>query len=309
MSRILVTGGSGFVGKNLLAHPGLAKHEVFAPNRAQMNLSIPSMIDFVISANKPDIIVHLAGHVGGIQDNINDPVGFLFDNLQMGINVVMAAKNRGVKKLINLGSSCMYPVDAPQPFKEESLLTGRVEPTNEGYALAKLTILRLCQYLNREGFAYKTLIPPGIYGPHANFDGDKAHLVCAVMARLHRAKLEGAPCVPIWGDGTARREFIFAPDLADCIVRAIDEFDSLPEVMNVGRGRDFTVDEWVRGIAEIVGYEGEFTHDPSKPSGQARKVMDISKAIDWGWIYDDTLPGSLRATYDWYLKEVASAAV
>lgn len=301
--RVLVTGGSGFVGKNLLAHPGLAKHEVFAPTRQQMNLSIPSMIDFFISANKPDIIIHLAGHVGGIQANIADPVGFLLDNLQMGINVVMAAKNRGVKRLINLGSSCMYPVDAPQPYKEESLLTGPVEPTNEGYALAKLTILRLCQYLNKQGFAYKTLIPPGIYGPHAHFEGDKAHLVCAVMARLHKAKVEGAKSVPIWGDGTARREFIFAPDLADCIVRAIDQFDTLPEVMNVGTGTDLTVRRWCDYIAGTVDYEGEFVYDLAKPSGQRRKVMDVTTLIgEWGWGNYTRKDEALAKTYQWYLE-------
>lgn len=304
MSRVLVTGGSGFVGKNLLEHPDVVKHEVFAPTRAQLNLSIPSMIDFFISANKPDIIVHLAGRVGGIQANIADPVGFLLDNLQIGINVVTAAKECGVKKLLNLGSSCMYPVDAPQPYKEESLLSGPVEPTNEGYAMAKLTIMRLCQYLNRDGFAYKTLIPPGIYGPHAHFDGDKAHLVCAVMARLHKAKVEGATSVPIWGDGTARREFIFAPTLADCVVRAIDEFDTLPEVMNVGVGWDMSVAKWVRKIAEVVGYEGEFAYDLAKPQGQARKLMDVSLARQWwdGKEWPAALEDALVLTYDWYVR-------
>lgn len=305
--RVLVTGATGFVGKNLLAHPGLARHEVLTMRWPGGRVDLNSWRDTSISiaGNSPDIVVHLAGRVGGIQDNIAHPIAFLMDNLTMGLNVLNACREAGVKRVINLGSSCMYPTTAPQPFKEESLFMGPVEPTNEAYALAKLTVMRLGQYLSAEGITQvKTLIPPGLYGPHAHFEGDKAHLVCAVMARLHKAKQEGAKSVPIWGDGTARREFLFAPDLADCIVRAIDEFDSLPEVMNVGTGWDRSVDQWTRKIASIIGYEGEFVHDTSKPSGQPRKVMDLTRAKEWwgGKEWPASLDDALYLTYDWYVK-------
>ena len=297
----MISGVTGFVGQNLAEHPGMKRHEVLTGDRHTLRDSESARAEFY--RRSPDLIVHLAGRVGGIQANLADPVNFLVDNLEMGFNCVMGAWRAGVPKLINLGSSCMYPVKAPQPFREESLGQSPVEPTNEAYAMAKLTVAALCRFLNEShGTAYKTLIPPGIYGPHAHFEGDRAHLVGAVMARLHKAKLAGDAEAPIWSDGQARREFLFAGDLADCIVRAIDEFDSLPEVMNVGTGYDLSVDQWSRTNADAVGYRGKFRHDLSKPSGAPAKVMDVSRAAEWGWTAPTSLADGLRQTYEWYLK-------
>lgn len=300
--RILVTGGSGFAGRNLLEHPRIGQWDILAPGRLQLNLLSDVSVSAYLAANQPDAIVHLAGYVGGIQANINEPARFLRDNLAMGMNVVQAARDAGITRLINIGSSCMYPVKAPQPFKEESLLEGPVEPTNEAYAIAKQAVMRLCQYVNQDAsYQYKTLIPPGLYGPHAHFDPDRSHLVGAVMARLHKAKQDGVTSVPIWGDGTARREFLYAGDLADAIVTALERFDTLPEVMNVGVGYDLSVDEWVRYINEVIGYRGEFTHDVTKPSGQATKLLNVGRARDWGWRASAEFIGHrLSKTYEWF---------
>lgn len=301
--RILVTGATGMVGRNFLEHPGAAAFDIVAPTHAELDLlDYPQVVRF-IDGCAPDMVIHAAGIVGGIQANIRQPVRFLLGNLDMGRNVVMAARAAGVRRLLNLGSSCMYPRGRDTPLREDMVLTGELEPTNEGYALAKIMVARLCEYITREesGFAYKTLIPCNLYGRHDKFSPDVSHLVPAILQKIHAAKRDGADSVEIWGDGNARREFMYAGDLAACLVEAVQRFDSLPAVMNVGVGSDHSINDYYRIGAQIVGYEGGFRHDLSKPVGMQRKLVDTSRSREWGWQVATPLAAGMKQAYDFYL--------
>jgi GDP-L-fucose synthase len=306
-SKLLLTGGSGMVGRNLLEHPKAKTWDIAAPSRAEADLCNAQAIANFMARWRPDVVVHAAGEVGGIQANMAKPVDFLVRNTDMGRNVVMAARAVGVKRLLNLSSSCMYPRNATKPLTEDMTLTGELEPTNEGYAIAKIHTTRLCQYIARENpeFQYKTLIPCNLYGRHDKFDSQRSHLVPAVIAKIHRAKTQGLSEVEIWGDGTARREFMYSGDLADAIFYALEEFDRLPELCNVGLGYDHSVDDYYEAVAEIVGWSGQFVHDVSKPAGMKRKLVDVSRQTALGWKPATALHDGIAHTYDFYLKEVA----
>lgn len=300
--RVFLTGGAGMVGKNILEHPSASRHEFFAPDIRELDLFNFEAVKTYLSKIKPDIVIHAAGRVGGIQANMAHPVAFLIENLDMGRNLVLAARDHGVKKLINMGSSCMYPRNAANLLREEMVLQGELEPTNEGYALAKTVVSRLCSYISREDseFHYKTLIPCNLYGRWDKFAPEHSHMIPAVIRKLHKAKLRGDKTVEIWGDGTARREFMYAGDIADCIHRAISEFDSMPELMNVGLGGDYSVNEYYKTVAEVVGYHGSFTHDLTKPAGMARKLVDTSRMNAWGWKPMITLKDGIVAAYEFF---------
>lgn len=304
-SRILLTGGGGMVGRNLLEHPAIGEFEVLAPRSSELDLRDFDTVQSFLKVNQPDMVIHAAGKVGGIQANMREPVGFLMDNLDMGRNIVWAAHQAGIKRLINLGSSCMYPRNHDEPLREEMVLKGELEPTNEGYALAKVVTARLCDYIMREdaAFQYKTLIPCNIYGRYDKFDPAHSHLVPAIIHKVHQAKQGGQEAVEIWGDGTARREFMYAGDLSDAIVRAINNFDTLPNYMNVGLGHDHTINDYYQAAADVMGYTGGFVHDVSKPVGMARKLVSVERQQAWGWSARHALREGLEKTYNYYLKE------
>ncbi|WCM92446.1 GDP-L-fucose synthase [Acidovorax sp. NCPPB 2350] len=306
--RILLTGATGMVGRNFLEHPGAAGFDIVAPTHAELDLLDFPQVERFIGRCAPDAVVHAAGVVGGIQANIRHPVRFLLGNLDMGRNVVTAARSAGVRRLLNLGSSCMFPRGRDTPLLEDMVLTGQLEPTNEGYALAKIMVARLCEYITREdsGFSYKTLIPCNLYGRHDKFSPDVSHLVPAILQKIHAAKRDGAAAVEIWGDGSARREFMYAGDLAGCIVEAMHRFDSLPPVMNVGMGSDHSINDYYRIGAQIVGYEGGFHHDLTKPVGMQRKLVDTSRSREWGWQASTPLEVGMRKAYDYYLGLVST---
>jgi GDP-L-fucose synthase len=305
-SRILLTGGGGMVGRNVLEHAAMGEFEVLAPRSSELDLRDFAAVQTYLQKHQPDMIVHAAGKVGGIQANMREPVGFLLDNLDMGRNIVWAAHQTGVKRLINLGSSCMYPRNHSEPLGEEMVLKGELEPTNEGYALAKVVTARLCDYVMREdaSFQYKTLIPCNIYGRYDKFDPAHSHLVPAIIHKVHQAKQSGQATVEIWGDGTARREFMYAGDLADAILRAINSFDTLPLYMNVGLGHDHTINAYYQAAAEVMGYAGGFVHDLSKPVGMARKLVSVERQRAWGWSARHELRDGIEKTYNYYLKEI-----
>lgn len=302
--RVLLTGGSGLVGRNFLEHPAIGEFDILAPRSNELNLLDDRAVEAYLREKRPDIVIHAAGRVGGIQANIREPVRFLMDNLDMGRNIVWAARSTGVKHLLNLGSSCMYPRNAPNPLHEDMVLKGELEPTNEGYALAKVVTARLCEYTSREdaSYQYKTLIPCNVYGRHDKFDPSHSHLVPAIIHKIHEAKLSGSAPVEIWGDGTARREFMYAGDLADCLVESVRHFDTLPDTMNVGIGEDASINEYYETVAEVIGYDGQFKHDLTKPVGMMRKLVSTDKAQAWGWRAKTSLRDGIAKTYDYYLQ-------
>lgn len=303
--RILLTGAGGMVGRNLLDHPAIGQFDLLAPRRAELDLQDFNAVQAYLQKHQPELVIHAAGKVGGIQANMREPVGFLLDNLDMGRNIVWAARQAGVKRLINLGSSCMYPRNHAEPLGEEMVLKGELEPTNEGYALAKVVTARLCEYISREdaSYQYKTLIPCNLFGRHDKFDPAHSHLIPAIIHKIYLAKQSGQATVEIWGDGTARREFMYAGDLADALVQAIKEFDSLPGMMNVGLGYDYTINDYYQAAADVMAYTGTFVHDLGKPVGMARKLVSVERQKTWGWSAKSDLPTGIAKTYEYYLRE------
>ena len=303
--KVLLTGASGMVGSNLLEHPHAEKFNILSPSRQELNLLDSKSIKLYLNHHQPNIVIHAAGKVGGVQANLNEPVSFLMDNLDMGRNIVWGSRQAGIRRLINLGSSCMYPRNYSKPLSEDMMLKAELEPTNEGYALAKIVTARLCEYIAREdsSYEYKTLIPCNLYGRHDKFNTEHSHLLPAIIYKMHQAIKTGQKTVEIWGDGTARREFMYAADLADAIIRALTHFDTLPSYMNVGLGYDFTIDEYYKAAADVMGYTGSFVHNISKPVGMARKLENIERQLAWGWVAKNDLMTGLEKTYEFYLKE------
>lgn len=304
--KILVTGGNGMVGKNILEHQKAANYEILAPSSTELNLRNFDSVDNYIKQNKPDIIIHAAGLVGGIQANMARPVDFLVYNLDMGKNIIMAAKENGVKYFLNMASSCMYPREAQNPLQEELILKGELEPTNEGYAIAKVVATRLCEYIVKENPAlqYKTVIPCNLYGKYDKFSPEHSHMVPAVIKKIYEAKQNNASEIDIWGDGLARREFMYTGDLADFVFYALDNFEKMPQNINVGLGFDYTINEYYQAIADAIGFTGKFVHDLSKPIGMKQKLIDDSKLKQFGWQHQTSLQEGIKKTLDYFKKEV-----
>ena len=303
MQRLFLTGGSGMVGQNIQAHKNAKDWEILAPTSVELDLTDQKAVCAYIKKHKPDVVVHAAGRVGGIQANIANPVDFLDSNNVIGRNVIMGAWTEGVRNLINLGSTCMYPAAAPNPLSEDMILTGPLEATNEGYALAKIMAMRLCHYINQEDpkARFKTLIPCNLFGPYDKFDPQYSHLLPAIIHKVHEAKIEGAPNVEIWGNGKARREFMYAPDLADAVLRAATDIEICPEIINIGYGRDFTIKEYYLQVADVIDWDGEFIHDLKRPVGMNQKLCDTSRAIEWGYSAPTSLRVGIEETYKFYL--------
>jgi nucleoside-diphosphate-sugar epimerase len=306
--KILLTGSTGMVGRNILENKDISKFDLLTPSSKEVNLLDYAEVDKYIKIHNPTFIIHTAGKVGGIQANIAHPVSFLVDNLDMGRNIIMAAKNNGVKNLINLSSSCMYPRDAINPLSEDLILKGELEPTNEGYALAKIMSSRLCEYISKEddSFNFKTIIPCNLYGRHDKFESKHSHMIPAVVKKIHDAKSEGLSTIDVWGDGTARREFMYAGDLADFIIYAIQNFSKMPQNINVGLGRDYTINEYYQIIAKVIGYEGKFIHDLTKPIGMKQKLIDDTKLLEFGWRYKTTLEEGIENIYNFYKQTISN---
>lgn len=302
MRTILITGSSGMVGRNLttlLSQDGGV--ELLTPTRSELDLLDAEEIDSFIAKKMPDFIIHCAGLVGGIQANIASPFDFFDVNLRMGLNLIHAAHNNGIECLINLGSSCMYPRAAANPMVEDLVLKGELEPTNEGYALAKIAVAKACEYLSTQyNRNYKTLIPCNLYGYWDDFDPVSSHMIPGVIQRLHDAKENGVDSVEIWGDGEVRREFMFAGDLAEFIQIAIQRYDELPSLMNVGLGHDYSINEYYDAISNVVGFQGNFAHDLTKPTGMKQKLVDTTLQELMGWSPPTSLERGLELTYQFF---------
>ena len=304
--KIFLTGGTGIVGSNTREHSESHKYTIFAPSSKEVDLTNYEQVNNYIAEVQPDIIVHSAGLVGGIQANIKNPVGFLVKNLQMGLNVILAAQQNNIKKLLNLASSCMYPRDMEIGLTEDMILKGELEPTNEGYALAKVVATRLCEYMNREDekWQYKTAIPCNLYGKYDKFDPKHSHMVPAVIRKIYEAKENNIDEVEIWGDGLSRREFMYAGDLADFVYYALAHFDKMPQNLNVGLGTDYTINEYYQVIAKVIGYKGTFTHDLSKPMGMKKKMIDNTQLIAFGWQPKTSLEEGIKQTLEYFKNTI-----
>ncbi len=303
--KILLTGGGGMVGTNILENPDFKEFEVLAPRSRELDLRDFVAVKDYLNKHSPDLVIHAAGKVGGIQANIREPVSYLLENLDMGRNIIWASRQVGIKKVINLGSSCMYPRGHEEPLKEDLILKGELEPTNEGYALAKVLTAKICEYITREdqSYQYKTIIPCNLYGRHDKFNPNDSHLLPAIIHKVHQAKNNNENIVEIWGDGLARREFMYAGDFADAIIRAVHQFDSLPSYMNVGLGHDYTINNYYQAVADVIGFEGSFVHNLDKPVGMSRKLVNIDRQTSWGWSPKHDLTLGIQKTYEFYLKE------
>ena len=308
--RILLTGGTGMVGRNLLEHAAAATHEIIAPPRSELDLLDRESVRDFMRTLRPQAVIHTAGTVGGIQANMRHQAQFLVENTDMGRNIIMGAFQAGVRRLVNLGSSCMYPRDREGVLSEDMLLTGELEPTNEGYALAKNLTARLGRYLNREnpGLEYKTLIPCNLYGRWDHYDDlEHSHLMAAIVTKVERALGGGEDEILIWGSGNGRREFLYASDLADAIFWCLDHIENISDFLNCGTGVDHTVTEYYQTVAATAGYKGRFVYDRSKPDGMKRKLMDVSKLALLGWTAKTDLKTGVKHTLEFYRTRAVPA--
>ncbi|MEL0008736.1 MAG: NAD-dependent epimerase/dehydratase family protein [Flammeovirgaceae bacterium] len=300
MKTILILGASGFVGKNFLSNAEATKYKILSPFSDELDLLNKDEITSYLKRNKPDLIINAAGKVGGILKNIKSQYSFLLENTLINLNLISASKEQKVKNFINLSSSCIYPSNFNKPIKEDDLLTDRLEKTNEGYALSKIIGLKLTEYINDDDFKYKTIIPCNLYGPHDNFDTNFGHMIPSVVNKIHNAKVKEHKIVKVWGDGTSKREFMYIKDLVEFIYFSIKNFERLPNIINVGVGYDYTIKEYYQMISRIIGYDGKFEYDISKPQGMKRKLVDISKLNDLGWTHKYSIEEGLMDTYKFF---------
>jgi GDP-L-fucose synthase len=302
--RVWVAGHRGMVGSALLRRLETTGCTVLTADRAELDLRDQRAVDAWMRRARPDAVFLAAATVGGILANSSRPADFLYDNLAIATNVIHAAWRHGVEKLLFLGSSCIYPKHAPQPLVEEALLTGPLEPTNQWYAVAKIASLKLCQAFRRQhGCDFIAAMPTNLYGINDNFDPATSHVLPALLARIHEAKLRQWPEVPIWGSGTPRRELLYVDDLADALVFLMERYSGEAPI-NVGTGTDLAIAELASRIAHIVKYKGRFAFDASKPDGTPRKRLDISHLTALGWRATTALDEGLARTYRWYLDNV-----
>jgi GDP-L-fucose synthase len=302
-ARLFVAGGRGMVGSTLIRRLKAAGYsDIVAPTRTELDLTRQKDVEEWFQSNNPAHVVLVAAKVGGIAYNSRFPADFLYDNLAIELNVLRAAAKNNVDKLLFLGSSCIYPRLAPQPMKEEHLLTGPLEPTNEAYALGKIVGLKLCEYYQRQyQKRFISAMPTNLYGPRDNFDPQHSHVIPGLLRRFHIAKIENLEEVEIWGTGQARREFLFVEDLTDALLMLLETYEQ-PETINVGLGRDLTIRELAELVAQIVGYEGMIRFDHNKPDGTPQKLLDVSRIESLGWKATTPLENGLRTTYEWALN-------
>ena len=304
-ARIFVAGHRGLVGSAVCRALDLRGFDnLVTRTRDALDLRDGAQVDAFFRVGKPDYVILAAAKVGGILANDTYPVEFLRDNLEIQTHVIDSAFRHEVRKLAFLGSSCIYPRLAPQPIREDSLLTGPLESTNQWYAIAKIAGIKLCQaYAKEYGFRAISLMPTNLYGPGDNFDLKTSHVLPALIRKFHEAKHTGAPKVEVWGSGEPRREFLHVDDLADAVCFLMENYDS-PEIINVGVGEDIRIADLAGLIRDIVGFDGEIVYDGSKPDGTPRKLLDVSRITATGWKPSIDLPTGIENTYHWYLSQL-----
>jgi len=303
-SKIYVAGHRGLVGSAImrkLQQEGYTN--IITRTHKELDLTSQAQTQEFFKKEKPEYVFLAAAKVGGIHANNTYPADFAYINIMIESNVIKASYDYGVKKLLFLGSSCIYPKLCPQPIKEEYLLTGLLEKTNEAYAIAKIAGLKMCQYFNRQyGTNYISVMPTNLYGPNDNFDLETSHVLPALIRKFHEAKIDNKPYVEVWGTGTPRREFLHVDDLADAVIYLMNNYDE-NEPLNIGTGKDITIKELAGLIKEIVGYEGEIKFDTTKPDGTPRKLLDVSRLHNAGWEHKITLREGIENTYEWFKEK------
>lgn len=299
-SKIYIAGHRGLVGSAIARRLKSAGYTNFVVRtHAELDLTRQNDVELFFEKERPEIVVLAAAKVGGIGANSSYPAQFIYQNLSIALNVIEAARKSSVAKFLNLGSSCIYPKMAPQPLKEEYLLTGPLEPTNEAYAIAKIAAIKLCRYYNQEyGTNYISLMPTNLYGPGDNYNLSGSHVLPALIRKFHEAKVSGGPVV-LWGDGSPLREFLHADDLADAAVFLMEHVDATDsgEIINVGTGEDLSIKDLASLVARIVGYSGNLVWDISKPNGTPRKLLDVSRLHALGWNHKVGLERGIIDTY------------
>lgn len=300
--KIYVAGHRGMVGSAIVrCLEAQGYKNIITRTSKELDLRRQDQVEEFFRTEKPDYVFLAAAKVGGIMANSLHPADFMYDNMILEMNVIKAAYDNNVKKLMFLGSSCIYPRMAPQPMKEDCLLTSALEQTNEAYALAKISGLKYCEYLNKQyGTDYISVMPTNLYGPNDNYHPEHSHVLPAMIRRFHEAKLNNAPSVTIWGTGTPLREFLYVDDLADACVYLMNTYSG-NETVNLGTGKELTIAELANTVKKVVGYEGEIVYDTSKPDGTPRKLLDVSKLERLGWKYKTELEDGIRMSYDDFL--------
>ena len=306
--RVWVAGHRGMVGAALVRRlEGEPLEAILTASSDEVDLRRQEPTERFVAEHRPDVMILAAARVGGIEANRTRQAEFLYDNLMIAANVIEAARHQGVERVVMLGSSCVYPRGAPQPMPEDSLLTGPLEETNEGYAVAKIAGLELAKMYRRQfGMRAISLMPTNLYGPEDNFDLESSHVLPALLRRMHDAKLAGDPAVTIWGTGTPRREFLHVDDLADATVHLLRHYDE-ERLVNIGCGRDLPIRELAELIAEVVGFEGFLEFDTSRPDGTPRKLLDTARLERSGWTPRIGLRDGIESTYAWFLEHVDHA--
>jgi GDP-L-fucose synthase len=301
--RIYVAGHRGLVGSAFVrALEARGCDRIITRTRQELDLLDQQATRSFFEREKPDLVLCAAAKVGGIGANVAFPASFIYENLTIETNIIHAAFEAGVQHLIFLGSSCIYPRNAPQPIPESALLTGPLEPTNAPYSVAKIAGIALCEAYNRQyGTRYRPVMPTNLYGPHDTFDAETGHVIPSLIVRFHRAQQEGKKDVTLWGTGTPRREFLHSDDLADACLFLLDH-DDATDLINIGAGTDLTIRELADLIADVVGYRGRISFDAQKPDGAPRKLLNVERLTTMGWRPKRELRDGLRQTYEWYLS-------
>jgi GDP-L-fucose synthase len=305
-SKVYVAGHRGLVGSAIMRKLELKNYKnIICRTHKELDLTDQQAVNELFVSEKPEYVFLAAAKVGGIFANDTYPAEFIYDNLMIETNVINAAYKYGVKKLLFLGSSCIYPKFASQPMKEEYLLTGELEPTNEAYAIAKIAGIRLCKHYNQQyGTNFISVMPTNLYGPNDNFDLQTSHVMPALIRKFHEAKINNESKVVIWGTGKPLREFLHVDDMADACVYLMDNFNAedMGEFVNIGVGKDVSIAELSETIRDIVGFEGEVLYDTSKPDGTPRKLLDVSLLNSLGWKHSIDLKEGIKNTFEWYVK-------
>ena len=306
-AKIYVAGHRGLVGSGIVRSLQQSGYtNLLLRTRAELDLMDQAAVQDFFKTQQPEYVIDSAAKVGGIKANMTYPAEFLYENLQIQNNILWAAKDTKVSKLLFLGSSCIYPRDAPQPMNEDSFMKGKPEPTNEAYAYAKICGMKLCEYIYEEhGMNFISCMPTNIYGENDNFDPETSHVIPSLMRRIHEAKLSNAPQVTVWGTGVSRREFLHVDDLADAIVWLLENYDD-KQFLNIGTGEDVSIKELAVMLKELIGYEGELVFDATKPDGMPKKLLDVDRLHTTGWRHSIQLEDGLQRTYQWYLANIAN---